>query len=430
MRGLRHPSLPPRGLSRRGFGLLAAAGLLLPRRLAAAAADQASRKFLFVFASGGWDPTWVFAPLFGSEHVDMDPEATTSTVDGLTFVDSGRRPFVRAFFEQYAARTCFVNGFEVRSVTHERCRRLLLTGSSASAADDWPAILAGSVSGYILPHLVISGPSYTSRYGGSVVRVGVSGQLAELVDGSALQRCQEPAMPPSTSTDALVSAYLRGRLDAAALAAGTGRAQQFVADYSRSLDQRDLVQSAAGLDLAVDSSPNVAVSTRVHPAVTCFANGYSRCAIIEHAGQFGTGWDTHTGNDHQSDHYEVLFQDLATILQQLDTTPGPSGGMLSDEVTVVVFSEMGRTPRLNSRGGKDHWTFTSAMLFGAGVRGGQVLGGYDDTMLGLPTDLTTGEPTDAGTLLSSENLGATLLAMADIDPGEVTPAEPLTAAFT
>ena len=46
--------------------------------------------------------------------------------------------------------------------------------------------------------------------------------------------------------------------------------------------------------------------------------------------------------------------------------------------TVVVTSEMGRTPRINPNAGRDHWTFCySAMLAGAGIRGGTVYGESD-----------------------------------------------------
>jgi uncharacterized protein (DUF1501 family) len=39
---------------------------------------------------------------------------------------------------------------------------------------------------------------------------------------------------------------------------------------------------------------------------------------------------------------------------------------------------MGRTPRINPNGGRDHWTFCySVLLAGAGIRGGSVYGASD-----------------------------------------------------
>jgi uncharacterized protein (DUF1501 family) len=42
------------------------------------------------------------------------------------------------------------------------------------------------------------------------------------------------------------------------------------------------------------------------------------------------------------------------------------------------MSEMGRTPKVNGNGGRDHWTHCySVMLAGAGIRGGTVYGASD-----------------------------------------------------
>jgi uncharacterized protein (DUF1501 family) len=49
-------------------------------------------------------------------------------------------------------------------------------------------------------------------------------------------------------------------------------------------------------------------------------------------------------------------------------------GMLND-VTVVVWGEFGRTPKINGSAGRDHWPQVScAMLAGGGLRTGQVIG--------------------------------------------------------
>jgi hypothetical protein len=51
---------------------------------------------------------------------------------------------------------------------------------------------------------------------------------------------------------------------------------------------------------------------------------------------------------------------------------------LLDTTLVVAMGEFGRTPRLNHRGGRDHWPGCWTLLFaGGGVRGGQVVGSSD-----------------------------------------------------
>ena len=48
---------------------------------------------------------------------------------------------------------------------------------------------------------------------------------------------------------------------------------------------------------------------------------------------------------------------------------------LSDKILLVVSGEMGRTPKLNSKGGRDHWgNLTPLMLAGGGLPMGQVVG--------------------------------------------------------
>jgi uncharacterized protein (DUF1501 family) len=120
----------------------------------------------------------------------------------------------------------------------------------------------------------------------------------------------------------------------------------------------------------------------------------------------------------QGSHFKDLFTLLCGIMEELDSRTSLSGAPLAEEVTVVVISEMGRDPRLNGAQGKNHWTYTSAMLVGAGIQGGQVIGEYNEDFIGDPVDLTTGEVSDTGSRLHAKHLGATLLALGDIDPAE------------
>jgi hypothetical protein len=85
-------------------------------------------------------------------------------------------------------------------------------------------------------------------------------------------------------------------------------------------------------------------------------------------------WDTHTRNFPilKETNLPEFDQTYAALLQDLHDR-----GLL-DETLVVVMSEMGRTPRINGNGGRDHWTFCYSMfLAGAGVRGGAVCGASD-----------------------------------------------------
>ena len=95
---------------------------------------------------------------------------------------------------------------------------------------------------------------------------------------------------------------------------------------------------------------------------------------------------------------------------------------------MVVLSEMGRTPRLNSAMGKDHWPVTSCLVFGAGVKGAQVIGATDDGQNALNVELSSGIVTADGKQIQTNNLTAAALALVGLDSQQYFPGvEPLNA---
>jgi uncharacterized protein (DUF1501 family) len=51
---------------------------------------------------------------------------------------------------------------------------------------------------------------------------------------------------------------------------------------------------------------------------------------------------------------------------------------LSEKILLVCCGEMGRTPRINSKGGRDHWgNIGPLLLAGGGLKMGQVIGQSD-----------------------------------------------------
>lgn len=250
------------------------------------------------------------------------------------------------------------------------------------------------------------------------MRVGSNGQLPVLLDGSALTTMSDRVVaPPTASTTARVDQFVRDRA-AAYTAAATGRRARYGELYGSALGQLDALAELGGeLSLLAElDGCNRHTAQDCAIAFSCFERGISRCAMVRNVGWCEYGWDTHSANNLQDTHYEQLFGYLDQVMVDLDSRTAEDGSPLRDHVTIVLMSEMGRTPRLNTASGRDHWTYTSAMLIGAGVAGGRVIGGMSDVYAGRPVDLVSGEPDDAGTPLVPGNLGATLLALADIDP--------------
>ena len=85
-------------------------------------------------------------------------------------------------------------------------------------------------------------------------------------------------------------------------------------------------------------------------------------------------WDTHWDHFNACEGWLLPGMDraLATLLDDL-----AERGLL-DETLVVVLSEMGRTPRINGRAGRDHWVGSYCALFaGAGIQPGVMHGKSD-----------------------------------------------------
>lgn len=85
-------------------------------------------------------------------------------------------------------------------------------------------------------------------------------------------------------------------------------------------------------------------------------------------------WDTHFScfpslEKELIPHADMAFSALITDLHDR--------GML-DSTLVVMMGEMGRTPRINEKAGRDHWSQAQSVLFaGGGIKPGQVIGATD-----------------------------------------------------
>jgi hypothetical protein len=113
-------------------------------------------------------------------------------------------------------------------------------------------------------------------------------------------------------------------------------------------------------------------------------------------------WDTHANNFRDLKQKLLPPFDLgfSALLDDLDAR-----GQLS-ETLVVCLGEFGRTPKINSAAGRDHWAAcNSVVLAGAGVRPGQVHGASDGTAA-FPTTPP----------ISPDDLAATIYHSLGIDP--------------
>ena len=357
------------------------------------AANKTQRLVVF-YNRGGWDTSFVFDPHFGESSIDGDPESTSLTLNGIEFADAGSRPSVRAFFERFGGSTAIVNGLRVPSISHTMGAQLLMTGRRANDAPDITSLVALNLGLDLpLPHLVLSGPRYPGHVSGTMVPLSFT--LAGTVRGD---------LPEGWSGNTDHQAAL----------------DQYLSEQYSGLSQDDLLNR--GLDtawqrrqrlvdnfgLTVDRNPSI--SQHISNIVLSFSQGLSCCATLQSQMPEFADWDSHSDNYfNQNAAYEASFVQLYQLVEALEEAS------LLSTTTVMVVSEMGRTPLENSLGGKDHWPYTSAMLIGGSVEGGRVLGATDENLLGLPVDFASGLSDPAGSEVDISNLHAGLLMSMGID---------------
>lgn len=109
--------------------------------------------------------------------------------------------------------------------------------------------------------------------------------------------------------------------------------------------------------------------------------------------QAGGGWDTHGDNFKQLKDNLLPKYDraVAALVQDLHDRGR------QDDVLVMSFGEFGRTPRINSGAGRDHWPGAMSILYaGGGLKMGQVIGSTNDK-----AEFPTSRPASVGCVLST-----------------------------
>jgi len=418
-------SLSRRDLLLRGLGatgaLMAASALPgLGLGPLVARASGGPLKFCFVFNPGGWDVTQVFVPAFDLPDVHVMPGSQPGLAGGVPFVDHAQRPAVRSFLESHGSRSLVLNGMLVRSIAHEICTEIAMTGGTGGGTADWPTrIGAASADQTLLPSLVLGGPSFPGDRVDAAARTGRNGQLQGLIDGRALDGADVPVDRLARPAEGLVDRYVLRRARGRALAQRGSLDAALTNDVVRGLEK---TADLKDLQYAMQFTTGPSLEDQAAVAAQALSRGVSRCVTLSFAGtQQVLGWDTHANNDaQQSQLFQELFTGLGQLLELFRATPGEHAATLADETVVVVLSEMARTPALNGLNGRDHWPYTSALLVGPGITGGRVVGGMDQLFYGHTVDPDSAE-TGGDTVLSAETLGATLLALADQDPAEHLP---------
>lgn len=271
-----------------------------------------------------------------------------------------------------ADRLAVVRSLTTREGNHERARYLMHTGYAPNPTVRHPALGAwlSRELGAADPEL----PNFVSL-GGPSLGPGFFG----LEHGPFIVR--DPSSPPENTT-------LAKGVDEARFRARRATWGALEADFRTHANDPQLKGRAAVYDQAARlmSSPKLsAFEPSDEPEAVRRAYGDTKfghgCLVARRLIERGVklvevvldGWDTHQDNfERTKTLMRTLDPAFAALLHDLDARG------LASSTLVVCMGEFGRTPRINAREGRDHHTAAfSAVLSGAGIRGGRVFGRTD-----------------------------------------------------
>ena len=409
------------GMSRRSFlqvGALAGFGMTLPAFLQARSAQAASRSndvnCILIWTHGGT-----------SHHDTLDPKpnapvsvrgefsAINTAIPGVQF--SEICPNMAAQLKRFAV----LRGWNPKNGSHGMAEAWMMSGRQYSPAVTYPCY--GSVISHAkgfrtaLPPFVQIGDFMDHRFnGGSAGILGLEhNPFLVMADPNAAKLNVRDITPPTGITSNRVSFRRRmlGAIDRLERHATIQPAAYHALDehYKTALNMITAPETKRAFEIEAESQALRDRYGRTRFGQSCLLARRLIEAGVRFVTITDTGWDTHQNNfvALKSRLVPPIDRGLPQLLTDLEDR-----GMLSSTLVVWV-TDFGRTPNVNSASGRDHWASSGfAVMAGAGIPGGAILGATDDegtkvvrdeyftediaatvyAKLGLPADLTVKSP--------------------------------------
>jgi hypothetical protein len=365
------------------------------------------RYWVQMLLSGGHDTVYTTDPKLAP---DVDAIVTLPTQNRVTAAGELRLGPHFAPLARWGSELTILNGLQVRTVNHETGQKQFfrlktnITDAMPTALD----VIATRRSGQPLGVAYIN---LSTRNMHSPAYFGTADQFyygkGDVFDQVARARPEELA--------ALAKALRRQAADVGRSSAGWREAEQTAAYLKEVADFFERAAAVPPLVSAERSTDYVAQS---------MAEGLERALwLIEHDLCCGVvldlgllGWDTHVRNESKQDEMNGYFSRFFDEYMAELHARKNRHGVLAKQTVTIVGSDLGRFPRQNDMLGKDHLPQTSFLLAGPGLRAGKVFGRTGRRMEGLPIAYRTGEPAAAGRVPLLDDVGATLLHLAGLDP--------------
>lgn len=372
-----------------------------------AATGGRPRYWVLILLSGGHDTLYTTDPKLSR---DVDSIVTLPTENRIT--EAGELRFGPHFapLARWSSELTVLNGVQVRTVNHDTGQKQFFH-LKTNIVDTMPSALDVIATRRDGQPLGVAYVNLSSRAMHSPAYFGTADQFY-FGKGDVFEQAAR-ATPDELR---VLTAVLRRQADTAArTAAGSLEAEQ-TAIYLR---------EAAGFFEKVAGVPPLTVTQRSTDYVTqVMAESLERALwLIEHDLCCGVvldlgllGWDTHIRNEpkqtEMNGNFAKFFDDY---LDELHARKNRHG-VLAQRTLTIVGSELGRFPRQNDMLGKDHLPQTSFLLAGPGIRAGKQFGRTGRRMEGLPIAYRDGAPADAGRVPLLDDIGATLVHLAGLDP--------------
>ena len=356
-------------------------------------------RILVINVEGGWDPTMVFAYKGDNASIATDG-GTSTTSSGLSWVSKSSRPSVDSFMSAEASKTIIINGLYTKGMgaSDTLAQMGIAKQRTTEVHTDYMTWYASQVFPYLtIPHLLIDSPSVPGEFQGKSYQL----KLDE-VKRWALESLRVPA----SVSDWTNWSYENALAGKSGTNLDTTKISSLYLNQKRNLSLRPIFSGM--YNPALSDFRN-----RASMALTSFKNNLTGVATIRHGKP--DEWNTRApGGSHFSEQntlYEALFSDLTWLISEIVSND------LSDNIVVVVRSNLGRNPILNTLNGKNPWPYTSLLLWSKLWPGGKVLGQFDSNLMGVPLDPIFGSTGTGNKIyLTADNIFAAIFSRVSLSP--------------
>jgi len=336
--------------------------------------------------------------------------AVPDDVSGDTGVRVRYADQYQRFFNTYDDELTIIKGLDCLTISHSIGSRAKLTGR-VNASPGLAALYAAAHA----PKLPLSFLTFGSQFGGTDVTTGLNVTKALLgTDGNLISELATPGLGQNTEVNDIVKGMHLQRLQRQIeTEKGSGlplRAQKLEELLHQRTQENLFLQLRDNLDQLNAAAELEPAKFHWYPELGHSDNFKTQAAITAASIATGLscsasltlkGFDSHNNNDGRQ---FLLLSELVEGINYLVNVLDFYG--LAEKTTIVVASDIGRTPHYNGANGKDHSIYGGMMVLhskGSG-RGGKVFGSSDNLSRGMTIDLNTGLPHENGTRLNVRHM--------------------------